>query len=124
MDNNKIRRKKMEKLKLLITTALLNNKALMTLFTEMEEGGMIDSDMIMGFAFNVSDLIETNKELSGDSATKPENGEPIFVKTNNEGSKPGSVDGQDLSPNEGEFLKFCEEGFDQEEWLKKHRLTL
>lgn len=113
--------REIEKLSKTIVEVLLKSKEVKKILSKLAEQGSVSADSFMILMLKVHSLTEASrKEDPRKKTDSPRRKRTIRKMT---GSKQ-SVDGVPLSQKEISFLEYCVDQFDEDDWLKKNRITL
>jgi len=113
--------KEIEKLSKTIVEVILKSKEVKKILSKLSDQGSVSSDSFMILMLKVQSLTEAStKEDSRKKSTVPKR-----KKVAKKSSEPKqTVDGVTLSQKEMSFLEYCVEQFNEEEWMKRNRISL
>lgn len=108
--------KEIEELSKAIINAIMNSEKVKRSLLNLHRQSLMSPESFLALILKMQDLIEVVERSDKKRPRKSNNTETQ--------SWPQIIDGQKMDPKEIAFLHYCQEKFDEKEWLKKLRLFL
>ena len=122
MAEDRMQPKDLQDLSRAISRAIMNSEEVRETLFRLNRQRLIGSESFLALVLRMVDLVE----LVEGRADRANNASARRTTTRRRRKSIDAriVDGRRLSTNELAFLKFCQENFDEEEWLRSLRIRL
>lgn len=116
MFNGQKPHKELEELSKAITSAIMNSDRVKRTLFNLHRQRVMGPESFLALILKMQDLVDLIERSEKRRRKKTNLPQKPHI--------PQIIDGQRFDPKEIAFLHYCQEKFDEKEWLKKLRLTL